>query len=355
MKTIIRLTAHILAAALLLTGQHALAGKIYMLNGDVITGDIKKIWDEDVTIEPAYADEFTVDLDAVSHMESDRLFDIEFPDGREMQATLAGGEDGTQVLVVDGVTQEVSIMALAELDEPEDAFDWDSFIDFNSVVNTGNTQSINVTLQAKTNLKLGDHRHIASLSVAEEEQTVVDDTGVEQTNKTKDQDRINYSYNWSFKEPWFAALNAAWERDPIRDLNYRYTIGTGVGYDIFEDAWRFWQIQPIVGYLTEEFDTRDPNTGLVIGKQTNDSVTAGWVFRFKYEIIGDLNFFHDHMASANISGRTNSYFQSSTGVRYEITDLLYANLQFDADYESEPAAGNKNTDTTTLIGLGLEF
>ena len=355
MKKIIRLTAHILAAALLLTGQHALAGKIYMLNGDVITGEIKKIWDEDVTIEPAYADEFTVDLDAVSHMESDRLFDIEFPDGREMQATLAGGEDGTQVLVVDGVTQEVSIMALAELDEPEKAFDWDSFIDFNSVVNTGNTESINVTLQAKTNLKLGDHRHIANFSVANEEQTIIDDTGVEQTNKTKDQDRINYSYNWSFKEPWFAALNAAWERDPIRDLNYRYTVGTGVGYDIFEDAWRFWQIQPIVGYLTEEFDTRDPNTGLVIGKQTNDSVTAGWVFRFKYEIIGDLNFFHDHTASANISGRTNSYFQSSTGVRYEITDLLYANLQFDADYESEPAAGNKNTDTTTLIGLGMEF
>ncbi len=329
-----------------LVAQTATAGQIFMKNGDVITADIKKIWDEEVTIEPAYSDEFEIDLDAIDHFESKREFDVEFPDGREVRAKLLGGEDGNQLLEVDGSTMEVPVMQLAELDEPEDDFDWDSNIDLNSTVNTGNTDNAAATLQFKTNLKKGDHRHIGNLTFAREEQNNV---------SVKEQDRIDYTYNWSFREPWFVALNAGAERDPIRDLNYRGSLGTGIGYNFWDDAARFFQLQAAVGYLTEEFDTRDPNTGEVNGAESNDSAIAGWILRFRYRLIKDLEIFHDHSATTNISGRTNNIFQSQTGVRYEITDLLYANFQFDFDSESEPTPGNASTDTTTLLGLGLEF
>lgn len=324
----------------------AAAGRVFMRNGDVITADIKKIWDEDVTIEPAYADEFTVDLDAVSHFESEREFDIEFRDGREFKVKLAGGADGVQVLEIDGTTIEVPVMQLAELEEPEDEFDWDSNVDLNSIVNTGNTDSAQATLQVKTNLKLGDHRHIGSLAFSRDEQDGV---------TTKEQDRAEYAYNWSFRDPWFLAFNAAGERDPIRDLNHRISVGTGIGYNIWDNAGRFFQLQAITGYLTEEFDVRDETTGEVIGTDGNDSAILGWITRFSYRLIADLTIFHDHSWTTNVSGRSNRIFKSKTGVRYEITDLLYANFQFDFDNESNPQADNKATDTTTLIGLGLEF
>jgi putative salt-induced outer membrane protein YdiY len=331
---------------LTLVAQTAAAGQIFLTNGDVITGDIKKLWDEEVTIEPTYSDEFDIDLDAIDHFESDREFDVEFADGRETKAKLVGGAEGTQVLEVDGTSMEVPVMQLAELDEPEDDFDWDSNIDLNSTVNTGNTDNAAATLQFKTNLKKGDHRHIGNLTFAREDQNSV---------SVKEQDRIDYSYNWSFRDPWFVALNAGAERDPIRDLNYRGSLGTGIGYNFWDDAARFFQLQAVVGYLTEEFDVRDPDTGEVTGTESNDSAIAGWILRFSYRLIKDLTIFHNHSATSNISGRTNNIFQSQTGVRYEITDLLYANFQFDFDNESDPAPGNKNTDTTTLLGLGLEF
>lgn len=334
------------AAGLLLMSLPSFAGQIFMLNGDVITGDIKKIWDEEVTIEPAYADEFNVDLDAVAYFESEREFDIEFADGREAVVTLVGGGDGLQVLEFDGVTQEVPVMQLAELDEPEDYHDWDSNIDLNSTVNTGNTDNATAALQFRTNVRLGDHRHIGNLSFAREEQNGV---------TVKEQDRIEYTYNWTFRDPWFLAINTGGERDPIRDLNHRINLGGGIGYNIWDDAGRFFQIQAVTGYLTEEFKVRDPNTGEQTGTDTNDSMIAGWILRFNYRLIDDLTIFHNHSATANVSGRSNTIFQSQTGVRYEITDLLYANFQFDFDNESEPAAGSKSTDTTTLLGLGLEF
>jgi putative salt-induced outer membrane protein YdiY len=333
--------ATIILGSLMLTAPASYAGQIFMKNGDVITADIKKIWDEDVTIEPAYADEFTIDLDAIDHFESDREFDIELADGRESKAMLIDGGGGTQVLRIDGTTLEVPVMQLAELDEPEDDFDWDSNLDLNSVVNTGNTDNVSATLQFKTNLKTGDHRHIGGFLFTREEQN---------GETVKEQDRADYSYNWSFRDPWFLGLNIAAERDPVRDLNYRATLGGGIGYNFWDDASRFFQLQAIAGHLTEDFDSED-----IDGLESNDSAIAGWIVRFRYRLIKDLTIFHDHTATTNVSGRSNNVFQSQTGVRYEITDLLYANFQFDFDYESAPSAGNKSTDTTTLLGLGLEF
>ena len=77
--------------------------------------------------------------------------------------------------------------------------------------------------------------------------------------------------------------------------------------------------------------------------------------RFEYRLIEDLTLFHDNNGTTTVSGRSNDIFQSRTGVRYEITDLLYFNLQFDFDHESNPAEGAEKTDTTTLLGMGLEF
>ena len=241
------------AAGLLLMSLPSFAGQIFMLNGDVITGDIKKIWDEEVTIEPAYADEFNVDLDAVAYFESEREFDIEFADGREAVVTLVGGGDGLQVLEFDGVTQEVPVMQLAELDEPEDY------------------HRLGLEHRPELDGEHGQHRQRDGRAAIQDEREGSATTGIsanlsfareEQNGVTvKEQDRIEYTYNWTFRDPWFLAINTGGERDPIRDLNHRINLGGGIGYNIWDDAGRFFQIQAVTGYLTEEFKVRDPNTG----------------------------------------------------------------------------------------------
>ena len=62
----------------------ASADVLYLKNGDRITGTIKRIWDDEVTIEPEYSDEFQVDLPLVERIESDRDFEIEMPDGTDV-------------------------------------------------------------------------------------------------------------------------------------------------------------------------------------------------------------------------------------------------------------------------------
>ena len=46
-------------------------------------------------------------------------------------------------------------------------------------------------------------------------------------------------------------------------------------------------------------------------------------------------------------------FNGSTGIRFNLTDMLTANLRVDVDHETDPAPDRKKTDLTYVIGIGL--
>ena len=115
--------------------------------------------------------------------------------------------------------------------------------------------------------------------------------------------------------------------------------------DIWDASGRFFQVQAVGGWQTEKID-----------QQGNDNTIAGWILRFRYDILGgDLNVFHNNSGFTAFGGRRNDVLKSETGVRYEITDLLYLNFEVDFDYESHPASGAENEDLTMLLGIGVEL
>ena len=310
---------------------------IVMKNGDKITGTISKIWDKELFIEPAYSDEFSVDMPNIAYIESDRVFEIEMQDGRKADAEFKGADEaGLQIAVIDGQSVAMPLAQIAELEEPDEYYEWDTTVDLSATLRKGNTDSSNSRLNANSILKLGDHRHIGDFVFSRE--TLDSITSKEQT-------LLTYSYNWLYTDDWFVAGNASFERDPIRELDKRLILGAGIGYDVWNDAGRLWTMQLGLGGQTEE-----------IGMEKNDSGIAFWSMRISHDLIGgDLNLFHNNSITTNISGRSNTVLKTSTGFRYEITDLLYANVEFVYDYESDPADIAENEDVSLLVGLGLEF
>ena len=311
---------------------------LVLKNGDRITGEITKIWDAEVTIEPEYSDEFNVDVPAVAYIESEREFEIDLADGRELVVTFPGADtEGNQIIKTGSGTEILALSNMLELDEPEDYYDWESFVDLSGDLKKGNTDSRNVKLRADTTLKLGDHRHLGELVLFREK--LVDAT-------TKDQTIVNYNYNWLFNDPWFFSALTTFERDPIIQLDSRVTASAGIGLDVWNTADRILSIQLGVGVRDED-----------IGTLSETSSVATWVLRYSQDFLSDdLTLFHNHSIIPTLNGRTNTSYRTSTGLRYEITDLLYANISLDYDYETEPAnPETRNEDLVLLFGLGLEF
>jgi len=212
----------------------ALADRLVMTNGDVITGTISKISDGDVYIEPSYADEFAVSLSEVASIENDKILEIELKDGTEVEGQFAGtGVDGEQVMLIDGSPMSVNVANLAQAEEPAEWYDRVSHAELNTTINSGNTDSRNALIFADTRLKLGEHRHMGDITIRR------DETDGESTKK---QDLLRYEYNWMFNEPWYTGVTATYERDPIRDLDHRYSLAGIIGRDLIDDANRFLEV-----------------------------------------------------------------------------------------------------------------
>jgi len=313
------------------------AGVLVLKNGDRITGEIKHIWDAEITIEPEYTDEFTVDLSAVDQVTSERRFEIEFQDGRKVLAQLAGSdEDGRQIVSTGTETIQIALADIFELDKPEEDFDWESHVDFSTVINSGNTNTTSGLLRADSTIKVPNHRHLIDFSASHES---TDDV------TTKDQSLLKYDYHWFFNEPWFLSTSISGERDPIIELDHRAIVSLGIGRDIWYTPRLILSVQLGVGAQTEE----------IIGI-TEDSSVATWTLRYRQGFLNnDFELIHDHTITHNLGGRTNTSYKTTTGVRYEITDLLYVNFTFDYDYETDPAPGVGSEDATLLVGIGAEF
>ncbi len=327
----------VLAACLTCFGMTAQADVLVLNNGDRITGEIKRIWDDEVTIEPEYSDEFQVDLPVVAYIESERDFEIDLNDGSSVMARFDGvADNGDQLITTPDVSLAVPLAKILELDEPEDMYDWETNVDISSNLNKGNTESMNAKLRADGMFKHGDHRHRGEITFFREELADV---------TTQEQDRFGYTYNWLFNDPWFFTAGLTFERDPIIELDSRLIASSGIGYDIWNTPRKSLSVQLGAGFQTEE-----------IGLESTDSAVLVWNLRFSQDFFGDdLELFHNHTITPNVSGRTNTSYRTSTSLAYEITDLLYANISLDFDYETDPVDTAENEDIAILFGLGLEF
>ncbi len=327
------------AAVLMLLshGPAALAqDRIVMKNGDVITGNISLINDEDVIIEPSYADAFSVDLSAVASVDIDEDFEVELDDDTKLDGRLTLDESGQQVLIAaDGAVLPISLSQVAEATEPEDYFDWNLKVDLNASYNSGNTDSENTLMFIDGGVKWGEHRHRGDLTFRNESVN---------GSTTQEQTLFNYGYNWLFSDPWFMGGSFSYERDPVRDLTYRYTSGLLIGRDIFDDADKYFGISIGPGYSEEK-----------LGGNSEGGAVGLWNLRYEHSLLHWVDFFHTQAFTWQFYGNDNAIYKTNTGLNFDLINDLYFNVSLRYDYETEPAAGRSKDDSTLAFGVGYTF
>jgi len=323
--------------SVVLSGSDTAHGDVlFMKNGDRITGEIKRVWAEELFIESDYADEFAVALDAISRIESETDFEIELRDHRVVTGRLGTDPAGEMILVTDEGPRPFAPTDIEELEEIGEHFDWSARSDLAVDASRGNSETSDFLWQAAGRMQIGDHRHTLDFRFDRDEQEGV---------VTREQNIVSYLYSWFYSEQWFLSAGATYERDPVRELSYRYTPGGGIGYQFFDDASRFFEVSVSALGVWEK-----------LGGTTDSSSAARWDLRYRREILdGDLEFFHNHRFLVYVTGRSNEVADTSTGLRWDVWGDIYLNTQIDWDWESNPAAGNQQEDITYALGIGIEL
>lgn len=322
----------------------ARSDQLIMKNGDIITGKITRVEDKDIEIKPVYTQKFVVKREAVSSIVTDKPLEIEMLDGRKINARFAGMEGGNQILVVEeGVStigiegmDTIGIDAVYKAAPPRKFYKRESHADALITLNEGNTQSRSSLFNIDTRLRLGDHRQYAKLTLRRDENAGV---------STKKQNLFTYEYDWLFRRNWYLAATALYERDPIRDLNHRFTIGTLLGHDFIDSSNQFLTFKAGAGYTDEN-----------LGDIPDNGPVGLWELEYRYKFgSGRMEFLHEHTGTYQHYGNNNMIFRSSTGLRLDVLWDIYATASYRYNYESEPAPGKVGKDSTLAFGLGARF
>lgn len=212
--------------------------------------------------------------------------------------------------------------------------DWESHVELNSTFSRGNTNSQLINFKADYSLERDNHRYEADIASIREEKD---------SDKVKEQDRLNLGYHYLYSNRWFFAMNATIEQDPVALIEHRVSLNPAVGYDIWNEAGRTLNVQLGAGYSTERTDDQDESSALI-----------DWRLDYSQQILdGAMEVFHKHQIYRNMQGRRNTVFNSQSGVRYDLNDRLYLNAQLNYDYDTEPAQETDQEDMTFMVGAGF--
>ncbi len=248
--------------------------------------------------------------------------------------TQFGQEIIVPVELLESVAPELSSEEISVVTDVEPLRNWSSHVELNSAFSRGNTDSALINFQADYELEMQRHRYGLDFSSLREEK---------EGDQVKEQDRLNLGYNYLYSEKWFFAINGTIEQDPVALLEHRVSLNPAIGYDIWNEMDRTLNIQLGAGYSSERTDETDESSSLL-----------DWRLNYAQNILGGaMEVFHKHQIYRNLQGRRNTVFNSQSGIRYELNDHVYVNVQLNYDYDTEPAQKTDPEDVTFLVGAGL--
>ena len=312
---------------------------VMMKNGDRITGEIEKIWNGEVFIEPEYGDTYAVELEYVAYVRTEQEFEVELRRGRKMvkvMGRLGLDEAGRAAVLVEDGARSYPLSAVDNMLEVEEFFEWEVRSDISVNVATGNSNTNSGRFFAQGRIKLGEHRHLLEFTR---------DGAKADGEITKDQTDIYYEDLWTFRENWFMRGSVTWTRDPIRDLQSRSQFYIAPGLHIWDDSKRTLNLSAGPNLLVED-----------IGTEEQQSLSVQAVFRYEQRFLDDdLILFQETDLQRVISGRENRILNTRSGIRWDLPQDIYVNLQLNYDYETNPAEGRQKEDVTYLVGVGIKL
>lgn len=196
-----------------------------------------------------------------------------------------------------------------------------------------NTDSQELDLDAKLQMRYGVIRHTLLLDIDTES---VDKQKVE--NKLK----ADYKFDYFIADNRFIGANAGFERDQYSDLDSKYTLGLGVGYQFFDDEYSALEVEAGLKFLQEQFKSA-----------SNGSQLAwSWAADFRWLLDSSrLEIYHQHEITMSTSDTSDADIETTTGLRFPVIDKLSAVVQYEFDYDNKPVDEALDLERTLSFGL----
>jgi putative salt-induced outer membrane protein YdiY len=227
---------------------------------------------------------------------------------------------------------------------------WHGSVNFNGQATRGNTISESATVLADANRRWEHDRVTANFGY------YFTQTGTSKDAREKTEDRVvleaQEDHFWS--TAFYSYVNGRYERDGINNLQYRYRLGAGLGYQwlenrVFESSgtWNFNQ-EAGMAYVKEKYEH----------EKDDDYPSFRYAHHLKWKPrwADDLECFHNFEYLPDVGEWEENYLiYTDVGFTMKLIGSWQLLGKIEWDYNSHPGHDTKRSDLRYILGLGYKW
>lgn len=316
-----------------------LADTVWLKNGDRLTGTVKLFDGGKLLIETPYGGSVPVDWKQVQTLQTDQKMLVKTSaTSGEVSNSIQKAEDGKVVLDTGGAPKTVDLASISQIIKPKPLVTdlvWKGNLDAALDFTRAATDTDNYDLALKTTARNGDWRHNAQASYNRE----VDDSIVSTNNWN-----AQYSLDKFLDEHWYWQGRVNYTRDSIEDLRRQRTVGTGPGYQFWDNELGAFSLGTLLNRGDYEY----------AGGQKDHFYSASLKWDYNRFLVGKtFEFFTNGEVGRPLNGVADYNLDAALGLRYKVTDWASFNLKYEKSQVSG-AEGDLN-ETRYTAGVGVSW
>jgi hypothetical protein len=317
-----------------------LADTVWLKNGDKLSGTITVFDGGKLLIQTKYAGAVTIDWKEVKTLDSDQhLLVKQDAYTGEVSKSLTAAEDGKVTLANGEAPKTVELASIQQILKPKPVVEdlvWKGNVDLALDYQRAEKDTDDYDVGFKTTARHGRWRHTAE---GEYNREVQDD------ETTTNNWRAEYALDRFLTDKWFWQGRLNYKRDHIEELARQRVVGTGPGYQFWDDELGAFSLGSLLNRTDYEY--RDGS------KDNFYSVAMKWDYN-RYLIGKKVEFFTNGEVGKPLSGVADYALDAELGLRYKVTDWASLNLKAERDIIS----GTNDADlskTRYTAGFGVAW
>lgn len=332
-----------IATAWLAVANPAVADVVIMNNGDRLTGDVVREDGGRLKLKTDYAGAIEIDWDQVRRVTLNEPTPVLLDDEQVVTVESVSHDGNRLTLGQPPPSQPMTVAApQVKVIEPE-PWELGQGHRLSGRVNIGlqNEQGNSPNRELDLDFEL-DYRRLRDQFESFGQLEYDTTRGVNTTQKWS----LNNKYSRYFRGPWYAAAWLRLKHDRFADVRIRYLAGPALGYKWAERPGLNLRTEIGAIYLHEDFyDQGD-----------TDAWGPGLFIDYDQELWNDLvQIYHLSMGYASVGAGDPNLWVSWTGLRMPMAGGIVGSLEYEIDYNSEPAPVTKTTDTTLRLKVGYQW
>jgi len=320
---------------------------IQLKSGEWLKGRIKAMQKRQIEFESEKLKDLTFDWRDIRQLRSPRIVDVLFMDRTQVSGPVTVTPDEVRVDGVEpGVFPRDRVQSLTPGGTKERNY-WSGKGSLGLSVRAGNSKQVEYNAQARVQRRTPNTR--LSLDYLGNVSSV---NNVESANNN----RVNTEFDrWLSRRLYAIVPFFEYYRDPFQNLDARYTVGAGVGYDLVDRANQNWNITLGPAFQKAEFASAQP------GEPTDKGVGA-LVFgsRFDWDITRRTDLILEYRGQYTSREVGETAHHSVATLSMELTKRFDLDVSFVWDRIAQPKVSSdgvqpKPDDYRLVVGLGMHF